>query len=54
MKDSGAFLERKVAGLQSVSFQDKQQTEYYTNYSWGYQVINCLPLEDAYIFHHSS
>ncbi|XP_044480377.1 beta-galactosidase 16-like isoform X2 [Mangifera indica] len=34
LKDSGAYLERRVAGLRSVRVQDK----YFTNYNWGYQV----------------
>ncbi|CAN1176099.1 Beta-galactosidase 16 [Linum perenne] len=32
--DSGAYLERKVAGLCRVSTQNKD----FTNYSWGYQI----------------
>lgn len=35
LKDSGAYLERRVAGLRSVRVQDK----YFTNYNWGYQVL---------------
>ncbi|KAJ4700718.1 Beta-galactosidase [Melia azedarach] len=34
LPDSGAYLERKVAGLRRVRVQDKS----FTNYSWGYQV----------------
>ncbi|KAJ0026159.1 hypothetical protein Pint_08133 [Pistacia integerrima] len=34
LPDSGAYLQRKVAGLRSVRVQDK----YFTNYDWGYQV----------------
>jgi hypothetical protein len=35
MKNSGAYLERRVAGLRKVKVQGRD----FTNYSWGYQVI---------------
>ncbi|KAG8633151.1 hypothetical protein MANES_18G079900v8 [Manihot esculenta] len=34
LPDSGAYLERKVAGLRTVKVQGKD----FTNYEWGYQV----------------
>ncbi|KAM7518834.1 hypothetical protein LguiB_017796 [Lonicera macranthoides] len=38
LPDSGAFLERKIAGVRSVKIQTNQQIEDFTNYTWGYQV----------------
>jgi len=35
MKNSGAFLETRVAGLRKVEVQGRD----FSNYSWGYQVI---------------
>ena len=39
-KDSGAFLERRFAGLTRVEIQCKTENSYYnlTNYEWGYKV----------------
>ncbi|KAG8378241.1 hypothetical protein BUALT_Bualt08G0117200 [Buddleja alternifolia] len=37
LPDSGAYLERRAAGLQTVSIQDNQDVKNLTNYSWGYQ-----------------
>ncbi|KAL5779420.1 hypothetical protein ACOSQ2_010157 [Xanthoceras sorbifolium] len=34
LQDSGAHLERKIAGVRRVRIQDT----YFTNYNWGYQV----------------
>jgi hypothetical protein len=45
MKDSGAFLESRVAGLRRVSIQDKEDFKNFTNYPWGYQVIVLLSLQ---------
>lgn len=41
-KDSGAFLESKIAGVRGVRIQTNQQIEDFTNYTWGYQVIHSL------------
>ncbi|KAJ6884611.1 hypothetical protein NC652_031576 [Populus alba x Populus x berolinensis] len=38
MPDSGAFLENRAAGLRTVRIRDKQDTNDFTNYSWGYQI----------------
>ncbi|KAK4481313.1 hypothetical protein RD792_012198 [Penstemon davidsonii] len=38
LQDSGAYLEKKAAGLTSVSIKDNQVVKDLTNYSWGYQV----------------
>ncbi|KAE8100698.1 hypothetical protein FH972_018566 [Carpinus fangiana] len=38
LPDSGAFLERRVAGLRRVRIQDKEDFKNFTNYPWGYQV----------------
>ncbi|XP_059453357.1 beta-galactosidase 16-like [Corylus avellana] len=38
LPDSGAFLERRFAGLRRVSIQDKEDFKNFTNYEWGYQV----------------
>ncbi|KAL5555213.1 hypothetical protein UlMin_037449 [Ulmus minor] len=40
LPDSGAFLERRFAGLTRVEIQCKIEKEFYnfTNYEWGYQV----------------
>ncbi|KAL2503608.1 Beta-galactosidase 16 [Abeliophyllum distichum] len=38
LPDSGAYLERRAAGLQTVSIQENQEFHNLTNYSWGYQV----------------
>lgn len=35
LKNSGAFLERRVAGLRKVNVQGRDLT----SYAWGYQVI---------------
>lgn len=35
-KDSGAFLEHRVAGLRRVRVQGKD----FSNHPWGYQVIS--------------
>ena len=35
MKNSGAYLERRVAGLRSLKVQGRD----FTNQAWGYQVI---------------
>ncbi|KAK6132284.1 hypothetical protein DH2020_033984 [Rehmannia glutinosa] len=38
LPDSGAHMERRAAGLQTVSLQENQVLKNLTNYSWGYQV----------------
>ncbi|KAK3023055.1 hypothetical protein RJ639_044771 [Escallonia herrerae] len=38
LPDSGAFLERRTAGLRRVTIQANQDIQNFTNYSWGYQV----------------
>ncbi|KAL2232361.1 beta-galactosidase 16 [Sesamum indicum] len=38
LPDSGAFLERRAAGLHTVTIQENQVVKNLTNYSWGYQV----------------
>ncbi|CAK9169228.1 unnamed protein product [Ilex paraguariensis] len=38
LPDSGAFLERRSAGPNTVSLQQKQESKDLTNYTWGYQV----------------
>ncbi|KAI3464538.1 hypothetical protein Pfo_021201 [Paulownia fortunei] len=38
LPDSGPYLERRAAGLQTVSVQENQDVKNLTNYSWGYQV----------------
>ncbi|KAF9670589.1 hypothetical protein SADUNF_Sadunf13G0084600 [Salix dunnii] len=38
MPNSGAFLERRAAGLRTVMIRDKQENYDFTNYSWGYQI----------------
>ncbi|GAB4862093.1 Beta-galactosidase 16 [Ancistrocladus abbreviatus] len=38
LPDSGAYLERKTAGLQKVMIQSDQQSQDFTNYPWGYQI----------------
>ncbi|XP_050227152.1 beta-galactosidase 16-like [Mercurialis annua] len=38
MPDSGAYMEKKVAGLRKVMIEEKQGNKDFTNYSWGYQV----------------
>ncbi|KZV23204.1 beta-galactosidase 16-like [Dorcoceras hygrometricum] len=36
--DSGAYMERRAAGLQNVSIQINEVVQNLTDYSWGYQV----------------
>ncbi|XP_052200823.1 LOW QUALITY PROTEIN: beta-galactosidase 16-like [Diospyros lotus] len=38
LPDSGAFLERRKAGLDKVMILSKNNAKDFTNYSWGYQV----------------
>ncbi|KAJ6757863.1 BETA-GALACTOSIDASE RELATED [Salix koriyanagi] len=38
MPNSGAFLERRAAGLRTVKIRDKLDNYDLTNYSWGYQI----------------
>ncbi|KZV23197.1 beta-galactosidase 16-like [Dorcoceras hygrometricum] len=38
LPDSGAYMERRAAGLQSVSIQINEVVQNITDYSWGYQV----------------
>ena len=39
VKDSGAYLERKVTGLTTVEIQcDKKVLYDFKNYEWGYKV----------------
>ncbi|KAK3012430.1 hypothetical protein RJ639_008332 [Escallonia herrerae] len=38
LPDSGAFLERRTAGLRRVTIQANQDIQNFTNYPWGYQV----------------
>lgn len=39
LKDSGAFLESRYAGLTKVTIQCSESYIYdFTNYTWGYQV----------------
>ncbi|XP_015576407.2 beta-galactosidase 16 [Ricinus communis] len=38
MPDSGAYMERRAAGLRKVKIQEKEGNKEFTNYSWGYQV----------------
>ncbi|XP_021600928.1 beta-galactosidase 16 isoform X1 [Manihot esculenta] len=38
LPDSGAYMERKAAGLRRVMIEDNQGNKTFTNYSWGYQV----------------
>lgn len=38
-KDSGAFLERRFAGLTTVEIQCAEETYDFTNSTWGYQVV---------------
>ncbi|KAL0326147.1 UNVERIFIED_CONTAM: Beta-galactosidase 16 [Sesamum radiatum] len=38
LPDSGAFMERRAAGLHTVTIQENQVVKNLTNYSWGYQV----------------
>ncbi|GLT47141.1 hypothetical protein SLA2020_208550 [Shorea laevis] len=38
LPDSGAFLERRVAGLRRVIIQSEQEIKDCTNHLWGYQV----------------
>lgn len=40
LKDSGAFLESKFAGLKRVEIHCNETDQFYnfTNYAWGYQV----------------
>ncbi|KAL6492900.1 hypothetical protein OROGR_032659 [Orobanche gracilis] len=38
LPDSGAYMERRAAGLQTVSVQENQVVKNLTDYQWGYQV----------------
>ncbi|KAJ4700717.1 Beta-galactosidase [Melia azedarach] len=38
MPDSGAYLERRVAGLRSVRIEGEREIKDFSNHSWGYQV----------------
>ncbi|KAL6515520.1 hypothetical protein OROHE_018554 [Orobanche hederae] len=38
LPDSGAYMERRAAGLQTVSVEENQVAKNLTNYQWGYQV----------------
>lgn len=38
-KDSGAYLEKRVAGLRNVRIQYGRDFVDFSNHSWGYQVI---------------
>ncbi|XP_022894853.1 beta-galactosidase 16 isoform X2 [Olea europaea var. sylvestris] len=38
LPDSGAFLERRAAGLQAVTIRDNNELHDLTKYSWGYQI----------------
>ncbi|XP_073315759.1 beta-galactosidase 16-like [Primulina huaijiensis] len=38
LPDSGAYMERRAAGLQNVSIQINEEVQNITNYSWGYQI----------------
>ncbi|KAK4391053.1 Beta-galactosidase 16 [Sesamum angolense] len=37
LPDSGAFMERRAAGLHTVTIQENEVVKNLTNYSWGYQ-----------------
>jgi hypothetical protein len=51
VKDSGAFLENRAAGLRTVMIRDKQDNNDFTNYSWGYQVLSsALSLNSFFFF----
>jgi len=39
-KDSGAFLERRFAGLRTVEIQCSEGSFDLTNSTWGYQVLS--------------
>jgi len=39
-KDSGAFLERRFAGLTTVEIQCSEGSFDLTNSTWGYQVLS--------------
>ncbi|XP_039003307.1 beta-galactosidase 6-like [Hibiscus syriacus] len=38
LRDSGAYLERRAAGLRRVKIHDIQKSSDLTNYRWGYQI----------------
>ncbi|KAK8973773.1 hypothetical protein V6N11_064509 [Hibiscus sabdariffa] len=38
LPDSGAYLERRVAGINTVRVQGEHEIKDFTSYSWGYQV----------------
>lgn len=42
LKDAGAYLERRVAGLRRVTIQRQHELHDFTTYLWGYKVRNCL------------
>ena len=51
LKDSGAYLERRVAGLRRVQIQSNGSLKDFTNHPWGYQVIHIpLTLKQVFFF----